>query len=98
MWVGGQRHAPAAVLPAKARYPLYRRLGGPQGRSGRMRKISPLQGFHPRTVKSVASRYTDCVAFLNKGRALNHEAHIFIVYASLSILIPAIECGPASVE
>ena len=27
--------------PEKTRYPLYRRLGGPQGRSGRERKISP---------------------------------------------------------
>jgi hypothetical protein len=30
-------------------YPLYRRLGGSQGRSGRVRKISPLPGFDPRT-------------------------------------------------
>ena len=39
--VGGQRYAPAALPPGKTRYPLYRRLGGPQGRSGRVRKISP---------------------------------------------------------
>ena len=25
--------------------PIYRRLGGPQGRCGRVRKISPLPGF-----------------------------------------------------
>ena len=37
--VGGQ-HAPAALPPGKTRYPLYRRLGGPQGRSGQVRKIS----------------------------------------------------------
>jgi hypothetical protein len=37
--VGGQRHAPAALPPEKTRYPLYRKLGGPQGRSGRVRKI-----------------------------------------------------------
>ena len=41
MGVGGQRHAPAALPWGKTRYPLYRRLGGPQGRSGRGRKISP---------------------------------------------------------
>jgi hypothetical protein len=40
MWVGGQRHAPAALPPGTTRYPLYRRLGGPQNRSGRVRKIS----------------------------------------------------------
>jgi hypothetical protein len=38
---------------------LYRRLGGPQGRSGRVRKISPPPEFDPQTVQSVASRYTD---------------------------------------
>jgi hypothetical protein len=35
---GGQLHAPAA-LP---RYPLYRRLGGPQGRSGRVEVVVAL--------------------------------------------------------
>ena len=60
MGVGGQRHAPAALPPGKSRYPLYRRLGGPQGRSGRVRKISPPPGFDPRTFQPVASRYTDC--------------------------------------
>jgi hypothetical protein len=59
MGVGGQRHAPAALPPGKTRYVLYRRLGGPQGRYGRVRKISPLPGFDPRTVQPVASRYTD---------------------------------------
>ena len=57
--MGGQRHAPAALPPGKTQYPLYRRLGGPQGRSGRVRKISPPQGFDPRTVQPEASRYTD---------------------------------------
>jgi hypothetical protein len=56
--VDGQRHAPAALPPGKIRYPLHRRLGGPQGRSGRVRKILPPPGFNPRTVQPVASRYT----------------------------------------
>ena len=60
MGVGGQSHAPAALPPGKTRYPLYRELGGPQGRSGRVREISPPRGFEPQTVKPVASRYTDC--------------------------------------
>jgi hypothetical protein len=42
-------------LPGETRYPLYRTLGGPQGRSGRLRKISPLPGFDPRTVQPVGS-------------------------------------------
>ena len=57
--VGGQRHAPAVLPPGKTRYPLYRRLGGPQGRSGRVRKNSPPLGFNPQTLQLVASRYTD---------------------------------------
>ena len=57
--VGGQRHAPAALPPGKTRYPLYKRLGGSQVQSGRVRKISLPLGFDPRTFLSVASRYTD---------------------------------------
>ena len=59
MGIGGQHQAPAALPPVKTRYPLYRRLGGPQGRSGRVRNISPPSGFDPRTVQPVASRYID---------------------------------------
>ena len=39
--VDGQRHVPGALPPGKTQYLLYRRLGGSQGRSGRMRIISP---------------------------------------------------------
>jgi hypothetical protein len=59
MGVGGQRHAPIAWPPGKTRYPLYRRLGWPQGPSGRARKISPLPAFEPWTVQPVASCCTE---------------------------------------
>ena len=59
MGVGGQRHALAALPPGMSRYPLYRRLGGPQGRYGQVRKISPPPELDPRTVQPVAIRYTD---------------------------------------
>jgi hypothetical protein len=36
--MGGRRHGPTALPQGKIRYPSYRRLGGPQGRSGRVRK------------------------------------------------------------
>ena len=45
MGVDGQRHASAALPPGKTRYPLYRWVGGPQGWSGRMQKISPPTGI-----------------------------------------------------
>jgi len=43
---GDQRHDPATLSPGKTRY----LFDGPQGRSGRVRKISPPPGFDPRTV------------------------------------------------
>jgi hypothetical protein len=46
--------------PGKSRYPLYRRLGGPQGRSGQVQKILPPLGFNIQTVLPIASCYTDC--------------------------------------
>jgi hypothetical protein len=56
----GSASRPGRTLPpGKTWYPLYRRLGGPQGRSEQVRKISPPPGFDPRAVQSVGSRYTD---------------------------------------
>jgi hypothetical protein len=55
----GQRYTPAALPPRKTQYLLYRRLGGTQGRSGEVRKISPPPGFDPRTVQLVGSLYPD---------------------------------------
>jgi hypothetical protein len=45
--------------PGKTRYTLYRRLGGPQGRSRQARKLTLPPGFDPWTVHPVVSRYTD---------------------------------------
>jgi len=39
------------------RYPLYRTLGGPQGRSGQVRKIS---GFDLWTAQTIGRNRTDC--------------------------------------
>ena len=50
--VGGQCQASDTLPPRKTRYPLYRRVGGPQERSGRVRETSPPPGFEPRTVRS----------------------------------------------
>ena len=55
-WVA---NSTAALALGKTRYPLYKRLGGPQGRSGWVWKSSLPPGFNPRTVQPVASRYTD---------------------------------------
>jgi hypothetical protein len=58
-WGGWLTPRPGRFSPGKeTRYPLYRRLCGPQGRSGRVRKISPPLEFDPRTVQPVASHCT----------------------------------------
>jgi hypothetical protein len=53
------------------------RLGGPQGRSGEVRKISTPPAFDPRTVQPVASRYIDYAT----------TAHIIIIIIIIIILI-----------
>jgi hypothetical protein len=54
--VSGQLHAPAALPSGKSpRYPFYRRLGGPQSRSGPYRDSNS----DPAVVQPVASHYTD---------------------------------------
>ena len=53
---GGEWSAarPAHALPmGKTRYPFYRRLGGPQGRSGRAKNLVPTR-IRSRTVQPVA--------------------------------------------
>ena len=57
-WVTNATPRPP-LPPGKTRYPLYRSLGGPQGRSGQVRRVSLPSGFDPRTVQPVASRYTE---------------------------------------
>jgi hypothetical protein len=94
----GRQMPPRHQRPlGKARYPLYRRLGGPQSRSGRVRKISPLPGFDPRIVQPVVIRcwnilyraynlakFVITTSFLtrsNSGR-LKHEKPIIIFPSS----------------
>jgi len=50
---------PDRILPpGKTRYPFYRRLGGPQGRSGGAENLVST-GIRSRTVQHVVNRYTD---------------------------------------
>ena len=58
---GGEWSAarPGRTLPlGKNRYPFYRRLGGPQGRSGQAEILVPT-GIRSRAFQPVVSRYTD---------------------------------------
>ena len=58
---GGEWSAagPGRTLPpGKTRYRFYRRLGGPQGRSGLAEILVPT-GIRSRTIQPVVSHYTD---------------------------------------
>jgi len=73
----------------KTRYPLYRRLGKTQGRSGEMRKISPPPGLDPRAVQPVASQYTDYASlptFLFPNVTKIFVERIFCMLVSFNIL------------
>ena len=72
----GQRHDPASLPSGKTRYPLYRRLGGPLGRSGQVREISHPPEFDPRTVQPIASRYTDYATRPEGDKNLRHFGNL----------------------
>ena len=65
MGIRGQCHAPAALPPGKTWYSLYSRLGGPQGQSRQVQKISPPPEFDPQTVQRVVICYTDWAILTN---------------------------------
>ena len=55
---GGQPTPWPSLPPGKTRYPFYRRLGGPQGWSGRAENFVPAR-IRSWTVQPVVSHYTD---------------------------------------
>jgi hypothetical protein len=72
-----------SLSPGKTRYPLYRRLGGPQGRSGQVRKISPPPGFDPQIAQTVASGYTDYAT--QPSRAVRKRCNILSMFIHCKI-------------
>ena len=75
---GGEWSAarPGRTLPPwKTRYPFYRRLGGPQGPSGRAENLVPT-GIRSWTVQPVVSRYTDWAT-----RPINIEYRSIKIYS-----------------
>jgi hypothetical protein len=96
MEVGGQRHAPAALPRGKTRYPLYRRLGGPQGRYGRVRKISPPPGFDLRTVQPVVSHQeVECV-YVASGTCYTSKLTVSVPETCRSVIISKLKIKSAS--
>ena len=68
----------------ETRYPLYRRLGGPQGRCGRMRKMSPPPGFH----RSSSSK---CKSKLRKVSDFEHCEGSFFPLSSPCLSVLAVD-------
>jgi hypothetical protein len=57
---GRSAPCPGYFAPRKETwYPLCRKLGGPNGWSGQVWKISPPPGFDPQTIQPLSSRYTN---------------------------------------
>ena len=69
-------NATSRPLYPRERDPFYRKLGGPQGCSGRERKISSSPRFDPATVQPVASTEYYGVIGLRSVRMAGHVAHI----------------------
>jgi len=76
--------------PGKSRYPFYRRLGGPQGRSGRAENLFPTGNFHlvPRSNKEYS--YTSW-AFMSFSR-LNFTCCLSNLYPFPTSMDNTLEC------
>ena len=70
---------PGRILPpGKTRYPLYRRLGGPQGRSGRAKNLAPTGFRSPdRPAPSSVAIPTELLGphYKSRGRIINVPQH-----------------------
>jgi hypothetical protein len=76
--VRGQRHAQAALPLGRTQYPLYRRLGRPQGWSGQVCKILPPPGFDPQTIQPVVSRCSNCAIQVHVHARTHTHIYIYI--------------------
>jgi hypothetical protein len=78
MYVGVQCHASAALLPRMARHSFYRGLGEPQGRSGRVRKISPHTGIRSPYRSPVPTELTRPTMCYELTRSYVFKIHAYV--------------------
>jgi len=79
--------------PGKTRYPLYRRLGGTQGRSGRAENLVPT-GIRSRTFQPVVIHYTDWATrptisasiwfYYKNGDRCREDQNIYFMFSKIS--------------
>jgi len=90
---GGEWSAarPGRTLPpGKTRYPLYRRPGGPQGRSGRAENLVPT-GIRSRTVQPVAQSlyrlsYRPTLVSLCPSKFIRNEPNLWMRLNIINVL------------
>jgi len=71
------------LASGKTRYPFYRRLGRPQGRSG-LAKYLVLTGLRSRSVQPIVSRYTDWAT------GPTEHKYVTIIYRKLQKYSPSV--------
>jgi hypothetical protein len=77
--LGGQHHTPDGLPARNTRYPLYQRLGGPQGQSARAQaNLSPL-GFKPQSVWLVANHYTGYTSLTTIAYEYQYKCYISLI-------------------
>ena len=87
-------HPGHTLPPGKTWYPLYRRLGGPQGQSARAENLVPT-GIQSQTVQPVVSRYTDCATRPTKPKYLvNGNVCKVIIHTNGSVSTYRPSAGP----
>ena len=72
--------------PGRTQYPLYRKLGGSQGRSGQAENLAP-PGFDSWTVQPVVSRYTDWATRPTCQKSRNLQYFFFLSFFFLFLFL-----------
>jgi len=77
-------HPDRTLPPGKTRYPLYRRLGGPQGRSGKAENLVPTDKICRRNKKTVVGPQNIQIADKSLARSGRKQATVSFRMASIS--------------
>ena len=85
-WMTALMPRPVRFTPGKdSWYPLYERLGGPRGQSGRVGKILPPSWFKPRIAQPTVSRYTPFTTGRRNVKVFSDNC--YILHAKLKVLL-----------
>jgi len=75
-------HPSRTLPPGKTLYPFYRRLGGPQGRSGWAENLVPTR-IRSQTIQPIVSRYTDWATQPTNGKLTGRNQALVSVLIKL---------------